>query len=70
MKYNYGDKVTLENLGEYVVVDVCDYEDKDYMALVKISQSEMIMVEVETEDNLIILSDKNLIKKIVNKMMN
>lgn len=70
MKYSYGDKVTLENLGEYVVMDVCDYEDKDYMALVKISQSEMIMVEVETEDNLIILSDKNLIKKIVNKMMN
>ena len=70
MKYSYGDKVTLENLGEYVVMDVCNYEDKNYMALIKISQSEMIMVEVKTEDNLIILSDQDLIKNIVNKMMN
>lgn len=69
MTYNYGDKVTLENLGEYVVFDVCNYENKEYMALVKKEQSEMIMVEVKTEDDLEILDDKDYIKNIVEKMM-
>ena len=64
MIYNYGDKLTLGELGEFVVFDSCIYEGKEYMALVEMDQSGMIMVEVKTKEDLEIIDDKNFIKKI------
>lgn len=68
MTYNYGDKVTLGELGEFIVFDSCIFNDKEYMALIKKGQSDMIMVEVKNEEELEILDDKEYIKEIIKTM--
>ena len=68
MTYNYGDKVTLGDLGEFIVFDTCVFNDKEYMALLKKGHSEMMMVEVKNEDDLEILEDKEYIQEIIKKM--
>lgn len=68
MIYNSGDKITLGNLGEYIVFDSCIYNDKEFMALMKKDQTGMIMVEVKTEDDLEIIDEKDEIKKIIKFM--
>lgn len=69
MTYNYGDKITLDKLGEFVVFDNCIYDNKEYMMLIKSDQSKMLMVEVKSEDDLEILDDKEYIQKIINTMI-
>lgn len=68
MTYNYGDKVTLGDLGEFIVFDTCVFNDKEYMALLKKGHSEMMMVEVKNEDDLEILEDKEYIQEIIKTM--
>ena len=68
MVYNYGDKITLENLGTFIVLDTCVYNDYEYMIVIEDNQESMIMVEVKDEDNMRILKDPDLIQKILEQM--